>query len=285
MKKIHLFSLFLIFVFLFCSCDNNVEQLKEGITPVITAEKEAVDSFSKIGEVKTVISIDPALLFPSSRSAVVSFGSLPEDQDGVTSIFHLVTFGSLEKNFEKYAKECPKTYLELPNTFSWETDYSGRVLIRSCYFESSTKPAYREAYFIDGYEEDLGVFIVREIKLSPDYSYSIDAEIEINTGIPKKYDWKSQTLKNSRQYVIDNETDFGLLSPSITKSWKYVEADGNPVKGTHSDARYIVEIDRTSASEFMKQKLFTSSSDRLRIGNFICIDADKDNKAYLELSK
>ena len=181
MKKIHLFSLFLIFVFLFCSCDNNVEQLKEVITPVITAEKEAVDSFSKIGEVKTVISIDPALLFPSSRSAVASLGSLPEDQDGVTSIFHLVTFGSLEKNFEKYAKECPKTYLELPNTFSWEADYSGRVLIRSCYFESSTKPAYREAYFIDGYEEDLGVFIVREIKLSPDYSYSIDAEIEINT--------------------------------------------------------------------------------------------------------
>lgn len=285
MKKIHLFSLFLIFVFLFCSCDNNVEQLKEGITPVITAEKEAVDSFSKIGEVKTVISIDPALLFPSSRSAVVSFDSLPEDQDGITSIFHLVTFGSLEKNFEKYAKECPKTYLELPNTFSRETDYSGRVLIRSCYFESSTKPAYREAYFIDGYEEDLGVFIVREIKLSPDYSYSIDAEIEINTGIPKKYDWKSQTIKNSKQYVIDNETDFGLLSPSISRSWKYVEADGNPVKGTHSDARYIVEIDRTSASEFMKQKLFTSLSDRLRIGNFICIDADKDNKAYLELSK
>ena len=285
MKKIHLFSLFLIFVFLFCSCDNNVEQLKEGITPVITAEKEAVDSFSKIGEVKTVISIDPALLFPSSRSAVVSLDSLPEDQDGITSIFHLVTFGSLEKNFEKYAKECPKTYLELPNTFSWETDYSGKVLIRSCYFESSTKPAYREAYFIDGYEEDLGVFIVREIKLSPDYSYSIDAEIEINTGIPKKYDWKSQTIKKSKQYVIDNEIDFGLLSPSISRSWKYVEADGNPVKVTHSDARYIVEIDRTSASEFMKQKLFTSSSDRLRIGNFICIDADKDNKAYLELSK
>ena len=285
MKKIHLFSLFLIFVFLFCSCDNNVEQLKEGITPVITAEKEAVDSFSKIGEVKTVISIDPALLFPSSRSAVVSSDSLPEDQDGVTSIFHLVTFDSLEKNFEKYAKECPKTYLELPNTFSLETDYSGRVLIRSCYFESSTKPAYREAYFIDGYEEDLGVFIVREIKLSPDYSYSINAEIEINTGIPKKYDWKSQTIKNSKQYVIDNETDFGLLSPSISRSWKYVEADGNPVKGTDSDAKYIVEIDRTSASEFMKQKLFTSSSDRLRIGNFICIDADKDNKAYLELSK
>ena len=179
MKEIHLFSLFLIFVFLFCSCDNNVEQLKEVITPVITAEKEAVDSFSKIGEVKTVISIDPALLFPSSRSAVVSSDSLPEDQDGVTSIFHLVTFGSLEKNFEKYAKECPKTYLELPNTFSWETDCSGRVLIRSRYFESSTKPAYREAYFIDGCEE--GVFIVREIKLSPDYSYSIDAEIEINT--------------------------------------------------------------------------------------------------------
>ena len=57
------------------------------------------------------------------------------------------------------------------------------------------------------------------------------------------------------------------------------------MKGTDSDAKYIVEIDRTSASEFMKQKLFTSSSDRLRIGNFICIDADKDNKAYLELSK
>ena len=35
MKKIHLFSLFLIFIFLFCSCDDNVEQLKEGITPVI----------------------------------------------------------------------------------------------------------------------------------------------------------------------------------------------------------------------------------------------------------
>ena len=98
-------------------------------------------------------------------------------------------------------------------------------------------------------------------------------------------DWKSQTIKNSKQYVIDNETDFGLLSPSISRSWKYVEADGNPVKGTDSDARYIVEIDRTSASEFMKQKLFTSSSDRLRIGNFICIDADKYNKAYLELSK
>ena len=108
MKKIHLFSLFLIFVFLFCSCDNNVEQLKEGITPVITAEKEAVDSFSKIGEVKTVISIDPALLFPSSRSAVVSLGSLPEDQDGITSIFHLVTLVLWKRILKNMLKNVPR---------------------------------------------------------------------------------------------------------------------------------------------------------------------------------
>lgn len=193
------FILLFCISFLFFSCDNKVTQPKEETTPVITPEKEAVESFSRIGEVKTVISIDSALLLPLSRAASVSLGNLAADMDGITSVFHLVAFNSLEKYFEKYSNECPKSYLELPDTFSWKPEYSGKVLIRSCYFEGSAKPAYREAYFIDGYEEDLGVYIVREIKLSPDYSYSIDDELEITTGLPKKYDWESQTVKESNQ--------------------------------------------------------------------------------------
>ena len=277
--------LILCVVFLFLSCDDKAEHPIEETTTVMTLEEEARESFKTIGEVEAVILIDSSNFFTKSRATGMTLIDLSEDEEGITSVFHLVSFSSLEKDFEQFTSECPKSYLDLQGALPWKSEYEGKVLIRSHYFEVSSKPAYREAYFIDGYDEDLAMFIVREINVSPDYAYSIDAEIEIKTGLPKKYDWKSQTLNNSKQYVIDNETDFGLLSPSISRSWKYVEADGNPVKGTDSDARYIVEIDRTSASEFMKQKLFTSSSDRLRIGNFICIDADKDNKAYLELSK
>ena len=277
--------LILCVVFLFLSCDDKAEHPIEETTTIMTLEEEARESFKTIGEVEAVILIDSSNFFTKSRATGMTLIDLSEDEEGITSVFHLVSFSSLEKDFEQFTSECPKSYLDLQGSLPWESEYEGKVLIRSHYFEVSSKPAHREAYFIDGYDEDLAMFIVREINVSPDYSYSIDAEIEIKTGLPKKYDWKSQSGKESNHYVEDNETDFGFLSPSISKSWKYVEADGNPVKGTDSDARYIVEIDRTSASEFMKQKLFTSSSDRLRIGNFICIDADKDNKAYLELSK
>ena len=277
--------LILCVVFLFLSCDDKAEHPIEETTTIMTLEEEARESFKTIGEVEAVILIDSSNFFTKSRATGMTLIDLSEDEEGITSVFHLVSFSSLEKDFEQFTSECPKSYLDLQGALPWKSEYEGKVLIRSHYFEVSSKPAHREAYFIDGYDEDLAMFIVREINVSPDYSYSIDEEIEIKTGLPKKYDWRSQSLKESNHYVEDNETDFGLLSPSISKSWKYVEADGNPVKGTDSDARYIVEIDRTSASEFMKQKLFTSSSDRLRIGNFICIDADKDNKAYLELSK
>ena len=277
--------LILCVVFLFLSCDDKAEHPIEETTTIMTLEEEARESFKTIGEVEAVILIDSSNFFTKSRATGMTLIDLSEDEEGITSVFHLVSFSSLEKDFEQFTSECPKSYLDLQGALPWKSEYEGKVLIRSHYFEVSSKPAHREAYFIDGYDEDLAMFIVREINVSPDYSYSIDAEIEIKTGLPKKYDWRSQSLKESNHYVEDNETDFGLLSPSISKSWKYVEADGNPVKGTDSDARYIVEIDRTSASEFMKQKLFTSNSDRLRIGNFIYEGADKENKVYLELSK
>ena len=277
--------LILCVVFLFLSCDDKAEHPIEETTTIMTLEEEARESFKTIGEVEAVILIDSSNFFTKSRATGMTLIDLSEDEEGITSVFHLVSFSSLEKDFEQFTSECPKSYLDLQGALPWKSEYEGKVLIRSHYFEVSSKPAHREAYFIDGYDEDLAMFIVREINVSPDYSYSIDEEIEIKTGLPKKYDWRSQSLKESNHYVEDNETDFGLLSPSISKSWKYVEADGNPVKGTDSDARYIVEIDRTSASEFMKQKLFTSNSDRLRIGNFIYEGADKENKVYLELSK
>ncbi len=279
-------SIFILCVVsLFLSCDDKAEQPIEETSTIMTPEKEARESFNAIGKVESVISIDSSNFFTRSRATGMTLIDLSEDEEGITSVFHLVSFSSLEKDFEQFTSECPKSYLDLQGALPWESEYEGKVLIRSHYFEESSKPAHRETYFMDGYDEDLAMFIVREINVSPDYSYSIDAEIEIKTGLPKKYDWRSQSVKESNHYVEDNETDFGLLSPSISKSWKYVEADGNPVKGTDSDARYIVEIDRTSASEFMKQKLFTSNSDRLRIGNFIYEGADKENKVYLELSK
>ena len=279
-------SIFILCVVsLFLSCDDKAEHPIEETTTIMTLEKEARESFKTIGEVEAVILIDSSNFFTKSRATGMTLIDLSEDEEGITSVFHLVSFSSLEKDFEQFTSECPKSYLDLQGALPWKSEYEGKVFIRSHYFEVSSKPAHREAYFIDGYDEDLAMFIVREINVSPDYSYSIDAEIEIKTGLPKKYDWRSQSVKESNHYVEDNETDFGLLSPSISKSWKYVEADGNPVKGTDSDARYIVEIDRTSASEFMKQKLFTSNSDRLRIGNFIYEGADKENKVYLELSK
>ena len=279
-------SIFILCVVsLFLSCDDKAEHPIEETTTIMTLEKEARESFKTIGEVEAVRLIDSSNFFTKSRATGMTLIDLSEDEEGITSVFHLVSFSSLEKDFEQFTSECPKSYLDLQGALPWKSEYEGKVLIRSHYFEVSSKSAHREAYFIDGYDEDLAMFIVREINVSPDYSYSIDAEIEIKTGLPKKYDWRSQSVKESNHYVEDNETDFGLLSPSISKSWKYVEADGNPVKGTDSDARYIVEIDRTSASEYMKQKLFTSNSDRLRIGNFIYEGADKENKVYLELSK
>ena len=279
-------SIFILCVVsLFLSCDDKAEQPIEETSTIMTPEKEARESFNAIGKVESVISIDSSNFFTRSRATGMTLIDLSEDEEGITSVFHLVSFSSLEKDFEQFTSECPKSYLDLQGALPWKSEYEGKVLIRSHYFEESSKPAHRETYFMDGYDEDLAMFIVREINVSPDYSYSIDAEIEIKTGLPKKYDWRSQSVKESNHYVEDNETDFGPISGSISKAWKYVDVNGNLVEANHSAARYIVEVDKASASEYMKQKLFTSSSDRLRIGNFICIDADKDNKAYLELNK
>lgn len=277
--------LILCVVFLFLSCDDKAEHPIEETTTIMTLEEEARESFKTIGEVEAVILIDSSNFFTKSRATGMTLIDLSEDEEGITSVFHLVSFSSLEKDFEQFTRECPKSYLDLKGALPWKSEYEGKVLIRSHYFEVSSKPAYREAYFIDGYDEDLAMFIVREINVSPDYSYSIDAEIEIKTGLPKKYDWRSQSLKESNHYVEDNETDFGPISGSISKAWKYVDVNGNLVEANHSAARYIVEFDKASASEYMKQKLFTSNSDRLRIGNFIYEGADKENKVYLELSK
>ena len=277
--------LILCVVFLFLSCDDKAEHPIEETTTIMTLEEEARESFNAIGKVESVISIDSSNFFTRSRATGMTLIDLSEDEEGITSVFHLVSFSSLEKDFEQFTSECPKSYLDLQGALPWKSEYEGKVLIRSHYFEVSSKPAHREAYFIDGYDEDLAMFIVREINVSPDYSYSIDAEIEIKTGLPKKYDWRSQSVKESNHYVEDNETDFGPISGSISKAWKYVDVNGNLVEANHSAARYIVEVDKASASEYMKQKLFTSNSDRLRIGNFIYEGADKENKVYLELSK
>ena len=279
-------SIFILCVVsLFLSCDDKMEQPKEETSTIMTPEEEARESFKTIGEVEAVILIDSSNFFTKSRATGMTLIDLSEDEEGITSVFHLVSFSSLEKDFEQFTSECPKSYLDLQGALPWKSEYEGKVLIRSHYFEVSSKPAHREAYFIDGYDEDLAMFIVREINVSPDYSYSIDAEIEIKTGLPKKYDWKSQSVKESNHYVEDNETDFGPISGSISKAWKYVDVNGNLVEANHSAARYIVEVDKASASEYMKQKLFTSNSDRLRIGNFIYEGADKENKVYLSINK
>lgn len=279
-------SIFILCVVsLFLSCDDKAEHPIEETTTIMTPEKEARESFNAIGKVESVISIDSSNFFTKSRATGMTLIDLSEDEEGITSVFHLVSFSSLEKDFEQFTSECPKSYLDLQGALPWKSEYEGKVLIRSHYFEVSSKPAHREAYFIDGYDEDLAMFIVREINVSPDYSYSIDAEIEIKTGLPKKYDWRSQSVKESNHYVEDNETDFGPISGSISKAWKYVDVNGNLVEANHSAARYIVEVDKASASEYMKQKLFTSNSDRLRIGNFIYEGADKENKAYLSINK
>lgn len=277
--------LILCVVFLFLSCDDKAEHPIEETTTIMTLEEEARESFKTIGEVEAVILIDSSNFFTKSRATGMTLIDLSGDEEGITSVFHLVSFSSLEKDFEQFTSECPKSYLDLQGALPWKSEYEGKVLIRSHYFEVSSKPAYREAYFIDGYDEDLAMFIVREINVSPDYSYSIDAEIEIKTGLPKKYDWRSQSLKESNHYVEDNETDFGPISGSISKAWKYVDVNGNLVEANHSAARYIVEFDKASASEYMKHKLFTSNSDRLRMGNFIYEGADKENKVYLSINK
>ena len=277
--------LILCVVFLFLSCDDKAEHPIEETTTIMTLEEEARESFKTIGEVEAVTLIDSSNFFTKSRATGMTLIDLSEDEEGITSVFHLVSFSSLEKDFEQFTSECPKSYLDLQGALPWKSEYEGKVLIRSHYFEVSSKPAHREAYFIDGYDEDLAMFIVREINVSPDYSYSIDAEIEIKTGLPKKYDWRSQSVKESNHYVEDNETDFGPISGSISKAWKYVDVNGNLVEANHSAARYIVEVDKASASEYMKQKLFTSNSDRLRIGNFIYEGADKENKVYLSINK
>ena len=279
-------SIFILCVVsLFLSCDDKAEHPIEETTTIMTLEKEARESFKTIGEVEAVRLIDSSNFFTKSRATGMTLINLSEDEEGITSVFHLVSFSSLEKDFEQFTSECPKSYLDLQGALPWKSEYEGKVFIRSHYFEVSSKPAHREAYFIDGYDEDLAMFIVREINVSPDYSYSIDAEIEIKTGLPKKYDWRSQSVKESNHYVEDNETDFGPISGSISKAWKYVDVNGNLVEANHSAARYIVEVDKASASEYMKQKLFTSNSDRLRIGNFIYEGADKENKAYLSINK
>ena len=130
--------LILCVVFLFLSCDDKMEQPKEETTTIMTPEKEARESFNAIGEVESVVLIDSSNFFTKSRATGMTLIDLSEDEEGITSVFHLVSFSSLEKDFEQFTSECPKSYLDLQGTLPWESEYEGKVLIRSHYFEVSS---------------------------------------------------------------------------------------------------------------------------------------------------
>ena len=137
--------LILCVVFLFLSCDDKVEHPIEETTTIMTLEEEARESFKTIGEVEAVILIDSSNFFTKSRATGMTLIDLSVDEEGITSVFHLVSFSSLEKDFEQFTSECPKSYLDLQGALPWESEYEGKVLIRSHYFEVSSKPAHREA--------------------------------------------------------------------------------------------------------------------------------------------
>lgn len=99
------------------------------------------------------------------------------------------------------------------------------------------------------------------------------------------YDWTSQSTTEPNRYVEEKDTEFGYLTGNISKAWKYVDEDGNLVEDTASAARYIVEVNKDKVGDYINQKLFSSDSDDLIIGDFIYKGADKENKAYLELNR
>ena len=100
--------LILCVVFLFLSCDDKAEHPIEETTTIMTLEEEARESFKTIGEVEAVILIDSSNFFTKSRATGMTLIDLSEDEEGITSVFHLVSFSSLEKDFEQFTSECPK---------------------------------------------------------------------------------------------------------------------------------------------------------------------------------
>ena len=287
-----LLALILASLFLF-SCSGDMEGGDISVAEKRDAEsRHAIEQF---GEVLSVIALE-------DQSSARSKGYDEEtkdvnpDEDGIESVFYLVAYKSINPVWLEHINTEPKQSFHIPALEESSIDLNSNFLVvfRSCYIageDNEASPVKREIYLLDKESvQNNGDVLLQSITSSPDFTIDIHNEIEIKTGLPKKYNWITGKVEEADQFIEDNETDFSKLfdkdDPPQIKAWKFVKPDGTPVTATHSSATYILEVDKKSVKQFFGFELGSIISEKnLRIKNFIIDDIDRDNKAYLEISR
>ena len=275
MRKV-LVLLLALFLVMVVSCDS-----EEGIVDIPSAQQaEAEKAINQIGNPVSVVHLSSSSILGSKdiEESTLSFG---EDEAEVESHYYLASFSSLNETLKSHLSTIEKSLLSKPANLSIPNgagDY--KFLLRFCYFEGSSDPAFRELYYLDP-ESDLtgDTLTVCKIAFSPDFRYDIDNQLDILTGEPKKYEWKTSNVTAADHFVVD-DTDLSSFTDGINGQWLLVDPSGNPSTRQHVDATYILEVQKEKAAFFYEYRIGSFASDHLRIRNFTYENEDKDNMAY-----
>ncbi|MBO4716608.1 MAG: hypothetical protein J5599_01800, partial [Spirochaetales bacterium] len=275
MRKV-LVLLLALLLLMVVSCDS-----EEGIVDIPSAQQaEAEAAINQIGNPVSVVHLSRSSLIGSKaiEESTLSFG---EDEAEVESLYYLASFSSLKDSLKNHIGTIEKSLLSKPANLSIQNgagDY--KFLLRFCYFEGSSNPAFRELYYVDP-ESDLSgdTLTVCKISFSPDFRYDIENQLDIVTGEPKKYEWKTSNVTVADHFVVDN-TNLSALVSGINGQWVLVDPTGEMVKRQHVDATYILEVQKSDAAMLFDYKIGSFSSEHLRIRNFTYENEDKENMAY-----
>ena len=259
---------------------------ENGISDIPAEQQaEAEAAIKQIGSTVEFIRLDSSSI-QGSRAIEESTLTFGEDENEVESQYYLASFSSLKESLKEHIGTVEKSVLAKPANLSiqnGEGEY--KFLLRFCYFEGSSKPAFRELYYIDP-ESDLSgdTLIVCKISLSPDFRYDIENQLDIVTGEPKKYEWKTSNVTTADRFVVD-DTDLSSLTDGINAQWLLVDPSGNPSTRQHVAATYILEVQKEKAAFFFEYKIGSFASEKLRIRNFTYENEDKANMAYFIVEK
>ena len=287
MRKIVVILLSLMLIIGLVACNDDVSNASLSNEEMNAESRSAIAQF---GTASTIIEFaDPTT--ETSKDVGTEFKNINADEDGIKSTYYLVGYESISPALLEHLNSIPKEAFHIPGLNN-QADLSANyiVLFRSGYFKGKDKAtaAYRKVYLLDksSIQKNGNVF-VQELSASPDFEYDIENQIEISTGLPKKYNWVSGSIEEADRFVEDNSNDFSDLfgGESEIKAWKFVKPDGSAVTATHSVATYILEVDKTNASLFFNYAIGSMASEHLRIRNFTYENEDKENKAYLEIYK
>lgn len=287
MRKIVVILLSLMLIIGLVACNDDVSNA--GLSNE-EMNAESLSAISQFGTASTIIEFaDPTTA--TSEDVGTEYKNINADEDSIKSTYYLVGYESISPDLLEHLNAIPKEAFHIPGLNN-KADLSANyiVLFRSGYFKGKDKAiaAYRKVYLLDKSSiKNNGDVFVQVLSASPDFEYDIENQIEISTGLPKKYNWVSGNIEEADRFVEDNSNDFSDLfgGESEIKAWKFVKPDGSAVTATHSVATYILEVDKTNAGLFFNYAMGSMASDHLRIRTFTYENEDKENKAYLEINK